>query len=29
MQKRTAQYEYMKRYMKNLNYIATGDVAEI
>ena len=25
----TAQYEYMKRYMKNLNYIATGDVAEI
>ena len=25
----TAQYEYMKRYMKNLNYISTGDVAEI
>ncbi len=25
----TAQYEYMKRYMKNLNYIATGDVAEL
>lgn len=25
----TAQYEYMKRYMKNLNYIATGDVVEV
>ena len=25
----TAQYEYMKRYMKNLNYISTGDVVEI
>lgn len=25
----TAQYEYMKRCMKNLNYLATGDVVEI